>query len=57
MYYKLGQAFATDRGSFVLSKISENVVTNRGSFLIANWGNCGYKLGHLLQIKATVITK
>ena len=61
MYYKLGQACGTDRGSFVLSKISANVVTNRGSFLIANWGivvtNWGiyYKLRQpLLQNRAAI---
>ena len=41
MYYKLGKA----------------CVTNWGSFVITNWGKCCYKLGQLLQIRATVITK
>ena len=26
-------------------------------FIINNWGNCCYKLGQLLQIRAIVITK
>ena len=26
-------------------------------FIIKNWGNCCYKLGQLLQIRAIVITK
>ena len=57
MYYKLGQACVTNWGSFVLLQIRANVVTNWGSFIITNWGKCCYKLGQLLQIRATVITK
>ena len=49
MYYKLGQACITNRGSFVLLQIRTNVVTN--------WGKYCYKLGQLLQIRATIITK
>ena len=57
MYYKLGKACVTNWGSFVLLQIRANVVTNWGSFIITNWGKCCYKLGQLLQIRATVITK
>ena len=57
MYYKLGQACVTNWGSFVLLQIRANVVTNWGSFIITNQGKCCYKLGQLLQIRATVITK
>ena len=56
MYYKLGQAFVRNWASFVLLKIRANVFTNWGSFNITNWGKCCYKLGQLLQIRATVIT-
>ena len=56
MYYKLEQACVTNCGSFVLLQIRANVVTNWGSFIITNWGKCCYKLGQLLQIRATVIT-
>ena len=47
----------TNWGSFVLLQIRANVVTNWGSFIITNWGKCCYKLGQLLQIRATVIIK
>ena len=57
MYYKLGQACVTNWGSFVLLQIRANVVTNWGSFIITNQGKCYYKLGQLLQIRVTVITK
>ena len=57
MYYKFGQAFVTNWGSFVLLQISANVVTNWGSFIITNWGKCFYKLGQLLQVRAIVIAK
>ena len=57
MYYKLGQACVTNWGSFVLLQIRAKVVTNWGSFIITNQGKCCYKLGQLLQIRATVITK
>ena len=57
MYYKLWQACVTNWGSFVLLQIRVNVVTNWGSFIIANYGKSCYKLGQLLQISATVITK
>ena len=49
MYYKLGQACVTNWGSFVLLQTTANVITN--------WGKCCCKLGQLLQISATVITK
>ena len=57
MYYKSGQACVTNWSSFVLLEIRGNIVTNWDSFIITNWGNCCYKLGQLLQIRATVITK
>ena len=57
MYYKLGQVCVTNRGSFVLLQIRANVVTNWGSFIVTNQGQQCYKLGQLLQIRATVITK
>ena len=54
MYYKLGQACATNWGSFVLLQIKANVVTNCGSFISTNWGNCG-KL--VLQVGAAITNK
>ena len=73
MYYKLGQACVTNWRSFVLLQIRANVVTNwcnfvllqiraNGvtnwcSFIITNWDKYCYKLGQLLQIGATFITK
>ena len=57
MYYKLGQACVTNWGSFVLLQIRANVVTNLGGFIITNQGKCCYKLGQLLQVRATVITR
>ena len=56
-YYKLGQACITNWGSFVLLQIRANVVANWGSFIITNWDKCCYKLGQLLQIRETVVTK
>ena len=56
MYYELGQACVTNWGSFVLLQIRAHVVTNWGSFIITNWKKYRYKLGQLLQIRATVIT-
>ena len=57
MYYKLGQACVTHWDSFVLLQIRANVVTNWGSFIITNQGKCCYKLGQLLQVRATVIRR
>ena len=57
MYYKSGQACVTNWGSLVLSQIRANAVTNWGSFIITNQGKRCYKLGQLLQFRATVITK
>ena len=37
MYYKLGQACATNWGGFVLLQIRGNVITNWGRFIITNW--------------------
>ena len=52
MYYTLGQDCVTNWGSFVLSQIRVNVVTNWGRFIITNWGSY-YKLGPpLLQNRA-----
>ena len=62
MYYKLGQAFAKNWGSFVLLQIRENVVTNWDSFIIqirasvvTNWGSY-YKLGQPFLQNKTAIT-
>ena len=57
MYYTLVQAFVTNWDSFFLLQVRANVVANWGSFVIINWDKCCYKLGQLLQIMATVITK
>ena len=57
MYYELGQACVTNWDSFVLLQIGAHVVTNWDSFIITNWGKYHYKLGQLLQIRTTVITK
>ena len=57
MYYKFWQACITNWGSFVFLQTRLNVVTDWGSFIITNWGKCFYKLGQLLQIRATVIAK
>ena len=57
MYYKLGQACVANWGSFVLSQIRTNVVTNWDNFIITNYGKCCYKLRQVLQIRATGITK
>ena len=47
----------TNWGNFVLLQIRANVVINWGSFINTSWGKCCSKLGQLLQISATVITK
>ena len=57
MYYKFGQACVKNWGNFVLLQIRTDVATNCGSFIITNWDKCCYRLGQLLQIRATVITK
>ena len=57
MDYKLGQAFVTNWGSFVLLQIKVDVIINWGAFCITNQGKYRYKLGKLLQIRAIVITK
>ena len=54
---QLGQACVTSWGGFVLLQIRANIVTNWGSFITTNWGKYYYKLGELLQIRPTVITK
>ena len=54
MYYKSGQTCVTNWGGFVLLQIRANFITNWGSFIIINWGKCCYKLGQLLQTRATV---
>ena len=67
-YYKLGQTLLPI-GAASLLQIRANVVTNWGSYyklgqpllqdrvVITNWGKMCYKLGQVLQIRATVITK
>ena len=57
MYYKLGKAYLTNWGSFVSSQIRASVVTNWSNVIITNWGKCCYKLGQVLQIRETLITK
>ena len=57
MYYKLQGACITNRGSFGLLQIRTNIITNWGTFIITSRGRCYYKLGQLLQIRVTVITK
>ena len=37
-YYKLGERYVANWGSFVLLQIRGNIVTNRGRFIIINWG-------------------
>ena len=59
MYYKLGQVYITNRGSFVtvgvalLFQIGASIVTNWGSYYKS--GNRYYKIGQLLQIGAMFI--
>ena len=53
----IGASLCYNLGQLCLSQIRVNVVTNWGSFIITNWGKCCYKLGQLLQVRATVITK
>ena len=55
MYYNLGPACVTNWGSLVLLQIRAKVVTNSGSSIITNWGNCCHKLGQLLQIGLKII--
>ena len=57
MYYKSGQAYVTNWSIFIFLQIRANVVTDWASFIITNQGKCCYKLRHLLEIRATVITK
>ena len=57
MYYKLGQTCVKNWSSFVLLQIRVNTVKNWGSFVFTNWSKRCYKLGELLQIKATIIRK
>ena len=57
MHYKLWEACAINWGSFVLLQIKANVVKNSGIFIIINWEKYCYKLGQLLQIRGTAITK
>ena len=67
MYYKLGQVYVTNWGSFVLLQIRATVITNWGSYYklgqpllqnraaITNWVKMYYKLGQVLQIRAIII--
>ena len=52
----MGQGFITNWGSFVLLQIGASVITNWGNLVTTKWGRRYYKLGQLLQIRATVIT-
>ena len=56
IYYKLGQGFTTNWCSFVLLQIGASVISNWGSLVTTKWGRRYYKMGQLLQIRATVIT-
>ena len=55
IYYKLGQGFITNWGSFVLLQIRASVISNWGSLVTTKWGRRYYKMGQLLQIRASVI--
>ena len=62
MYYKLGQDFVTNWGSFVyyelgktLSQIGAASLLQIRASVVTNWGSY-YKLGQLLQIGAKCIT-
>ena len=57
MYFKLEPACVINWGSFILLQIMPIFAANWGSFIITNQGKGCYKLGQLLQIMATVITK
>ena len=38
-------------------KLGQTLLQIGAAFIITNWGKCCYKVGQLLQIRATVITK
>ena len=56
VYYNLGQGVITNWGSFVFLQIGASVITDWGSLVVAKWSRRYYKLGQLLQIRATIIT-
>ena len=54
---QIGASFCYKLGQLFLLQVRANVVASWGSFFITNWDKCYYKLGQLLKIMATVITK
>ena len=57
IYYKLGQGFITNSGSFVLLQIGAAQLIQNGA-AITNQGNRYYKLGQtLLQIRAAITNR
>ena len=54
MYYKFVQTCKTKWVRFVLSEIVVNVVTDCFSSVIISSGKSFYKIGQLLEIRATV---
>ena len=57
MYHKLGQACVTIGAALFYYKLGQTLLQIGVGFIIANWDKCCYKLGQLLQIRATIITK
>ena len=57
MYYKLGQDFDTNWGSFVLLQIVANILTNWGRPPMNSWGKCYQNLGKLLRFRAIFVSK
>ena len=53
----MGEACVTNWSRFDLLQVRDNIVINWGDLVSTNWGKPCYKLGQLLQIKATIITK
>ena len=53
---QIGQGFITNWDSFALLQNGADVITNWASLVITKWGGRYYKLGQLLEIRATVIT-
>ena len=54
MYYKLGQAFVTNWGSYVLLQIGAASLLEIRASVVTNWGSY-YKLGQpLLQNRAAI---
>ena len=47
---QIGARLCYELGRLSLLQIKTNVVTNWGSFIITNWGNCCYKLGSYYKL-------